>query len=609
MRSFAILALSFLPALAACPPKKVEEPHVPSVDRDIAALVMPATDQDRPAIEAALASLEQASSAGDDKAAWARIHYLMDLFDDARFRRHDASLALLMHALGTPDEVARGPEATDRALASITALVDDLFARDRMHPHVQHALTLLDFDSRPPLSRVGLAARMAELEAIGKGRGPLADNARLRMVGYCRRALSDIATVAYARRHEVLAHCLYPLYRSDPAPYFALRADDRPPTPAWRDIVDQARDLAGTVARSRGRLAAAGAYMSALVAEVAEAHAADMPELPELESLSLPRATRAATLYDWAPFFHLVGDAGGLATLSDTEAITRMIAGDGRRTAAIALARSAPATLVLEAARALGRAGADRLELAVLTTQYMKVPRGDYWYGRLADNTATRLGVIPLALAPILGQAKARTESWDPSRSRLGLYLDISQGKWTLLSATGIVATIPAESAEHAQQTLRGVLSWLYAAFPDEDALHIVPGAGATVTDLVAAIEAARHDDQGRELMAVLALAERAPKPTESTLADRIERRSKAAVEIEPTALAIRASVVRACYQEVLDKRPKAKGSFRLELHGAEVKVVQGPKDADLRACLSTGLAPLMKEQNMASAQVTLVAE
>jgi hypothetical protein len=607
MRSCLILAVL---VLSACPRSGPRAPAAPTVEHDLAALVIPVPESEPERARAALARLGQRAQAGDIEAAWTRIHYLIDLFDDARFARDDHSLALLHQALGHADAGARGPEATQAVLAGLLREVDRVLALDRLHARAQAARTVLEFDSRPPLTRVGLFSRMAALKAVARSESPLGDNARLRLAGYCRQALLDAPRARYAERTRVIAHCLYPLYDTDPEPYFADNPALRPPAPRWRDLLARLGELTAEVAQSRGRLGRAGAHMTAGLAAIADA-GAGLPELPDraaLDALALPQA-RYAIPYDWTPLL-LLGQGNDLSALDDQQAITQSVLGDGRRTLAVALSRDAPAELVTRVARVADSAGAARLELALTIAQTLKVPPGDYWEARVHDGTITRLAVIDLSLAPLDKPATARTPEWDPDRADLGLHLEIGGESWRLTSPAGVVATIAAPSAERAAAELGRVLGRVQAAFPDEDALVLVPGKGATVLALVSAAEASRHDEHGRERMTQLGLAARAPVArsvaTKTTLAQRIERRAGAQVDIEPSALAMRASVVRGCYQDILDRRPAAAGRFRLELQGKDVVVTQGARDPDLRRCVVEGVGPTMESQGMASAVIEL---
>src|SRR5690606_15637601 len=109
--------------------------------------------------------------------------------------------------------------------------------------------------------------RVAELKPIARGQGPLAalaDNARLRLYGYCRQALADALRARWADRMRLAAHCLLPLYQADPAPYFAADPGRRPPPPRGADLVaDLGRLLIEPVAAGPGRLRAAGQALAA----------------------------------------------------------------------------------------------------------------------------------------------------------------------------------------------------------------------------------------------------------------------------------------------------------------------------------------------------------
>ena len=229
-------------------------------------------------------ALETRADDGDINAAWDRAHYLLDLFDDARFARDDTSLVALHRGLGLTGRAARGRAATDAVLAALLRDVDRLLARERSHVHGRAAFTVLRFDAHPPATRSQVRGRMAELKAIAGQGGPLAANARLRLIGYCTRALADAvvptgpAGDSPSRIHRMM-HCLYPLTDVDPEHHLAERrssASDRrsgrAPPPGWRELT---RDLAGLidlVASGDTRLGRAGRYQRRTLADFLAKH-------------------------------------------------------------------------------------------------------------------------------------------------------------------------------------------------------------------------------------------------------------------------------------------------------------------------------------------------
>jgi len=307
-----------------------------------------------------------------------------------------------------------------------------------------------------------------------------------------------------------------------------------------------------------------------------------------------------------------LGDGKKLAEQSVlAESLRQQIQGDGRSNVAVALAAHAPASALTHAAKASAAAGATIIELLVTTPQTLSVPAGDYWAGRLDSNQVTRLAAIPISLALLGATAagpggKPRATNWDPSRAALRLYLVVDQKKWTLTSPTGRVATIvSATDRNDAVKALRKTLAEVRLAFPDEDALVVVPGRNLTLGALASAIDAAARDAKGRRLFSRIALAESAPKVVKNSLGRRIQRRWRATVTVNPQSLAPRIAVARGCYQSLLEKNGKLAARLRLEVSNGVAKVTDGPKNKKLRACATTALGATMAAGGIISATIT----
>jgi hypothetical protein len=192
-----------------------------------------------------------------------------------------------------------------------------------------------------------------------------------------------------------------------------------------------------------------------------------------------------------------------------------------------------------------------------------------------------------------------------PSDAGLGLHLVIDRETWRLTSPAGDVAALPTSSeTSDPAAALQAALARVRSAFATPQTLVLVPGREATAGALVTAAAAALALHENEPLVAGLALARSAPAPRTGTLAQRIARRAGASVDIAPAELATRAPIVRACYQDVLDARPGATGTVRLERrsHGL---AVTGPADPGLRACVESTLGPVMRERDIASATAT----
>jgi hypothetical protein len=600
----AALALALF---AGCPrPARVAPPREDpgaALSADLTALTIPPG----PASAAALRRLAARADRGEVAAAWARAHYLLDLFDDARFRRDDASLALLCAAGDLP--AARGAAATDAALGLLGAEINRVLRADRLHPDGQAARALVEFDRQGPARRDQLFRRIGEVKAVARG-GPLAANARLRLYGFCRAAFTDAVRAPWSLRMRVLAHCLYPLYDSDPEPYFADDPARRPPPPRWQVLGDDLTRLAAAIAADGGRLAPAGRYAADELARFLADHRDRLPDLPDPDQIGAPRVAHA-TPYDWTPLLAL-GDGAALPPLAQTiEALARPAQGDGRGALALALAGQAPMTALAHAVEVAAGVGAVRLELLVAVDQRLVVPPGDYWSPRLEGDRATRLAVVPVMLAAaapapeVLANLNPNVLRWQPERARLGLHLEVAPDRWRLVAATGTVAVVPTGGAGDPATRLREALAEVRAAFPGESGLALTPTADASYGAVLAAAVAAATDADGQPLFPMLGFAAAAPRPDRELLRKRIDRRRGARVDIAPAALAGSAPTLRACYQDRLEARPELGGVVRVELREVP-EVVAGPADPALRRCVLAVLRGPMAGDGIGSAEVRL---
>ncbi|RMH38895.1 MAG: hypothetical protein D6689_18385 [Deltaproteobacteria bacterium] len=592
-------------ALAACP-RAPARPRSPSaaLDRDLAALAIPPRDD----TATALARLDRLAESGHMRAAWERLHYLIDLFDDARFRRSDDSRALLVRALRFPDDApTRGPRATDRAVAALLVEADRLLAAKRLHRGGQAARTLLEIDATPAQTGADLLRQVIALKRIAAGGGPLADNARLRLFGLCRTAFADAVRAPRPRRAAMIARCLYPLYDADPAPYFAADPRDRPPLPRWADLAERASALANQIAAGTGRLARAGRAVADQWRAFLADHERDLPAPLSPAALGLPHVDRAEPLGAERVFAfgdgRPVPDRDALAS-----SVRAALAEDGTDAVAIALPGTARADALVDIAAALAAAGARRIDLAVAATRRLDAPPGDYWHGRTDHGRVDVVAVLPVSLALIATGARGRSDAgrrfdWDPRRATLQLHLVVTARTWSLVAPDGAIAAI--DTSADPASALRRALERVRLAFPDEAGLAVVLGPDATYAATVAAIAAARHTADGRPLFRRIALAAAAPTPRRGGLAQRIDARASAAVDIEPPALAARVAAARRCYLDVVDRSPTAAGSVRVELRDGAPAAVAGAADPALRACAVDALAEAMRNQAIESAVVT----
>lgn len=237
--------------------------HPPAATAD--ALTIPVSE----ASGARLAQLGERAET-DPEAAWVRLHYLLDLFDDARFRGDDDSLRLLSRALGeeVTDPPLRGPLQTDRLIDRLRAEADRVGQRPGAPAEVADGRALLVLDADWPRRRAEAPGKLAPIVSLASARSPLAANAALRLVGYCVTAVRDAVRAAPERRPAILAHCLYALGQPEAAlPYFAGPAR-RPPL---QPIVTGLHRLLAT-ASADPRLAAAAARQRALLDSLLDRH-------------------------------------------------------------------------------------------------------------------------------------------------------------------------------------------------------------------------------------------------------------------------------------------------------------------------------------------------
>ena len=535
------------------------------------------------------------SAGGGDR--FERVHRLIDLYDDARFAQRAESRAALGRELGVA--VGTGPAATDRVVRALLVEVDRVLAAERLHAGAQAARTLLEFDGTPPAARAEVLQRIKEVKAIDRSGGPMAPNARLRLAAYCWRALDDATRAPWRQRPFAIAHCLYPLYDSDPGAYFDRDPDRRPPLPDWKELHRSAVDILNERIYPWGRL---GHASTALVRRL-EAIIERREEMP-VEPVSEVMVSADAPLYDWAP----VAEA-----TTKVEVLRERIQGDGRGQVALRVAPGGKGDIPDLARKAL-EAGAGEIQLLAARRQKLQVPSGDYWATKWqrtpqrgwTERTSyvTRAAVVPIALAP-LGDTPA-TGSRSPYAvdfaAGLRLTLVIGAARWRLVGEQGELANIPANDKPDPAALLVEALVRVRAAFPDQQALALVVEPAAPNGQVIAAAAAAARR-RGAPFFR-LGLAAKAPPVRGSSLARRVKLRSGASVAVVPDTLAGRRPALLACYQDAIEKAPKLAGTVRLE-PGKGAAAVVGAADKRLAACATAGLGKALVESGATSAEVT----
>ena len=515
---------------------------------------------------------------GEDR--WARVHRLVDLYDTARFASSAEARAALGRELGA--EVGTGPAATDRVIAALLVEVDRMLAAERLDARAQAARTLLEFDGTPPAARRELLQRMAELKAIARGAGPMAPNARLRLAGYCWRALDDATRAPWRQRHFAIAHCLYALHDSDPDPYFARDPDRRPPPPRWQDLVAGSRAFV-----AGGPLDQARTALGSRLAEI-EKRADELPVEPVSEIM----VAADAPLYDWAPVAE---------PKTPVDALRERVQGDGHGQVAVQVPADGAGD-VPELARTARAAGAGEIQLLVARQQTVQAPAGDYWHGK--PNVVKRAAVVPISLAPLGGTSVsgARSPYAVDFTSGLRLTLVIGPSRWRLVGSDGELAAIPSQGKPDAAALLVETLARVRAAFPDQQALAVYAEPAAKNRDVIAAAAAAARRSGAPFFR--LGMAVGPPRVRSGNLARRVKLRAGASVAVVPDTLAARKPALLACYQDAVEKAPKLAGTVRLEPKGGAAAVV-GKADKRLASCATGALGKALVSAGASSAEVT----
>jgi hypothetical protein len=543
---------------------------------------------------------------GDKAAAWQRAHYLLDLFDAVRFGGDELSREALAKIAARPLSAMKGSAATTAIAELILLEIDHVLELDRTHSLASQARTLIRFDAAPPQERTQVFQRVEELKRVVAKRGELETAARLRLFGYCRQALQDADGLAGPRKRVALSHCLYPLYTSDPAPYFADTASNRPPPPVRSELI---MDMGKLLDHSEWpRLAAAVATQRVWL----ESFLLARPQaILDPMQLRLPPATNVSP-YDDYPLLGVV--KGDVATAAAT--LRGPLLQDQRRVVAVPYASETPATETLRAAAISAAAGATTLAVLVSMQQRFSVPKGDYGSSRLQGNQTTRVGEIHWSLALMEGTGgasdtqEAKATAWDPRRAALRLHLHVSPKQWRLTSTQGDIKVIDTSTKESLpQDKLRDELKSIRRAFPDEDGLVLVPDAGASHGALVAAALASRVEANGQSLFAQLAISGDAPKSRSGKrLIKQIQRRAKAAVSVTPKTLESRNPVALRCYQELHNKKRAPTGEIRMELGPDAVIKTSGRGDA-LVSCAKKAYAGAMLDAKIPSVSVKFSAQ
>lgn len=345
--------------------------------------------------------------------------------------------------------------------------------------------------------------------------GPLADNARLRLLRACARTFRHALREPPQRQRRVLSRCLYALYEADPAPYFAADPALRAPLPPWSLLRDKARSQWKALESSR--LAALAKLQRRADQAFFKRGGALLPAAVDLARLKLPISARGRP-HDGSPVVTALaeiflvdgllverGDAQGLR-----RAIRKRLRGDQRGALTVVMPAGSPAGAIYELGRAAQREKVHTLLLGVRRLVATKTVPGDVQATMAGKGPVYRLEGIPvsvrlLALRPgDTDRDRPRALLYDPLAAQARLALVCTAKSWRLESRYGAMQALRAGDI----QGLRRQLLRLQRVFPDEGGLILAAAHGLSFAQLVEVVEHVRY--RGRQpLFPAVALGQR----------------------------------------------------------------------------------------------------
>jgi hypothetical protein len=450
----ACLGLLLVPVACAHPAGTVRPAAAPVEWIDEPLLGSPPSEVD------ALAAL----AAGDLHARLVRLDRLIDLYDAARFGQDDDAretlwAALGGHATGVGDRASR--EASERLLQEALAL-DDAARRAADEPGATFAaaaIMMLSTDLQPPGSAEDLSIRTLVYRTLAlQGHPRLADNAQWRIYDHVRGTLLGAVEVPPAERLAVAVQALY-VERDSVEDLLADTAPHaRPPWPT-------ADELWALVEAQQAPLRAVPRWAAVVERRQGDDHALHdtlratlpAPRRDDWPLVSLPAGTaRPESLAPVARIHEgrLTVDAGrtharavpvDADVVELSQALGNALAQDGRGTVLLVADPRLPAPQLHAAMRAVFRAHAERLELAVAEP-------------RVAPATGQVVMALPLHVTFAGGQ-RAGDRAW--AQARVHVHLD---GRGPRLAVDRRWLT----SAPTQARELRALVEQIATAYPRE---------------------------------------------------------------------------------------------------------------------------------------------
>lgn len=473
-------------------------------------------------------------SRGDPQARAVRLDRLLDLLDAARFGQDQDARETLWdalggHATGVGERATR--EATERLLREALGLEEAAHrsADLTVASFCADLIMLLSADLQPPAVAEDLSIRtLVYRTVIEQGHPRLADNARWRIYDHVRGTLAAAVEVPPGDRLSIAVQALYAERDSVEALLADTAPHARPPWPTadelWALMDEQQRALsseprwATVVDRRAGDDHALHDTLRASL---------PAPRAPDWPLRSFPAGTaRAESLAPvvWAHEGRLVVDAGrsharafGLDVETNDElaelaqAVGNTLAQDGRGTLLLVAEPQLPAPLLRTVLRAIFRAHAERVELAVVEPRVSASPR---------DDRGEVVMALPLYVTHAAGQ-RAGDRAW--AQARVHVHLD---GRGPSIAVDGRwLSRVPADA-----RGLRAVVEQLGRAFPRERGVVVSLGGDVQLQQLLELLVALQGGPQ-RPFEAVGWMADGSAPPPKQGGDDWLERRSAMAWE------------------------------------------------------------------------------
>ncbi len=159
-----------------------------------------------------------------------RLHYLVDLFDFARFMPHEPSRTVLLETLNIPsrsdDSVERTAAVTKIVLQTLHQYAARLLNHSKksgINSDIVEELSflkkMLDLDREFPRTANERLEHVNFLKTHGDGPGRFRANALLRLYGWCAQSLWAMMIAPEGKRQKAANFCLYTLTEHDPRAY------------------------------------------------------------------------------------------------------------------------------------------------------------------------------------------------------------------------------------------------------------------------------------------------------------------------------------------------------------------------------------------------------